>query len=132
NAWLPFATNVILPTGTTKFNLKKEGAGYRLAMNGPGIEATLILVSDLRITSVVSHLPQTLRFETEFTTGPNGYLLQSVKTSSNTNSDSNWDSKFAYAYQTVQEVQLPSTVTVTQPTNEAWHYTLGDCKAVTG
>jgi hypothetical protein len=132
NAWLPFGTNVILPVEPTKFNFQKVDFGYKLAMSGPNVEATLNLVPDMRITNVVSQLPQPLRFATEFIAGPDGYLLQSVKTSSSTNSDGNWESKFAYTYQAIQGFQLPSVVTVSGPTNETWRYTLKDCKVMTG
>lgn len=132
NAWLPFGANVILPVKPTKFIFKKSDAGYRLEMNGPGVEATLNLVPDLRITDVVSQLPQPLRFATVFITGPDGYLLQSVETSSNTRPDGDWESRFAYTYQAVQGVQIPLDVTVTMPTSEAWSYELNDCKVVTG
>ncbi|MGA3372610.1 MAG: hypothetical protein ABSC48_12695 [Terracidiphilus sp.] len=132
NAWLPFGTNVILPVKPTKFHFQMADAGYKLEMSGSGVEATLNLVPDLRITNVVSQLPQPLRFATEFITGPDGYLLQSVKTSSTIGSEGDWDAKFAYTYKAVQQFQLPSTITVTQPTNEAWRYTLSDCKLVTG
>ena len=132
NAWLPFATNVILPVGPTKFSFQREEANYKLVMSGDNVEATLILLPDMRITSVVSQRPQQLRFATEFINGPNGYLLQSVKTSPDISSDGKWESTFGYTYQAVQDFQLPSVVTVTQATGESWHYSLNDCKAVAG
>jgi len=73
-----------------------------------------------------------LRFATEFTNGPNGYLLQSVKTSSDIKSDSKWESTFGFAYQAVQGFQLPSVVTVTGATSEIWRYSINDCKVVSG
>jgi hypothetical protein len=133
NAWLPFATNVILPVKPTKFSFQREDADYKLVMNGTNVNATLILFPDLRITSVVSQLPQTLRFGTDFISGPDGYLLQSVKTSSDISSNSKWESTFGYAYQSVQGFRLPSVVTVTQQaTSEIWRYSLSDCKVITG
>jgi hypothetical protein len=87
NAWLPFSTNVILPVGPTKFNFEKLDPGYRLTVNGPGVAATLLLDADLRLTSGVAQLPQDLRFTTEFARGPDGYLLQSVRTGSTAGSD---------------------------------------------
>jgi hypothetical protein len=133
NAWLPFATNVILPVKPTKASFQTEGADYKLIMSGTNVAATLILASDMRITSGVSTLPQPLRFETEFIGKSGGYLLQSLKTSSDISPDAKWESSFEYAYQTVQEIQLPSLVMVTQhATPETWLYSLNDCKAVTG
>jgi len=108
NAWLPFATNVILPVKPTTF-------------------------PDMRITSVMSESPQPQHFATEFTTGPNGYLLQSVKTGSGAEAQTSWDAIFAYRYQNIQGFQLPVEVAVTQPaTGEKWEYSLDDCKVVTG
>ena len=88
NGWLPFSTNVILPTGRTKFNFEKIDTGYKLIMDGPGVAATLLLGNDLRLTSAVSQLPQPMRFSTEFTDGPNGFLLDSIKTGSTTDTTS--------------------------------------------
>jgi len=133
NAWLPFGTNVIIPVKPTKFSFQREDADYKLVMSGANVEATLALAPDMRITSVVSQLPQPLRFATEFISGPAGYRLQSVKISPDTSSNGKWESTFAYSFQAVQGFQLPSVVTVTQQaTAETWRYSLNDCKAVTG
>jgi hypothetical protein len=132
DAWIPFSTNVILPVGSTKFGFKKLDPGYRLTMNGPGVAATLLLDADLRLTSGVTQLPQDLRFTTEFARGPDGYLLQSVRTGSTAGTDTAGEATFAYTYQTVQGFQLPSDVTITPPTNEVWRVTLTDCKAMSG
>jgi hypothetical protein len=131
NAWLPFSTNVILPVGPTKFTIQKIDPGYKMIMNGPGVEATLLLNEDMRLTSVVSTLPQPMRFATEFMRGPDGFLLVSVKTADTTDPEIR-EATFAFSYQTVQGFQLPSLVTVTSFANEAWHYALTDCKAMTG
>jgi hypothetical protein len=101
-------------------------------MSGTNVAATLDLLPDMRITSVVSQLPQPLRFATEFASGPNGYLLRSVKTSSDIGSNDKWESTFLYGYQAVQGFQLPSGVSVTGATAETWRYLLNDCKAVSG
>jgi len=132
NAWLPFSTNVILPVGSTKFDFEKLDPGYRLNMSGPGVAATLLLDADLRLTSGVAQLPQDLRFTTEFARGPDGYLLQSVRTGSTAGSDTGEEVTFAYTYQTVQGFQLPSDVAITPPTNEVWRIALTDCKAMSG
>src|SRR3984893_2358205 len=88
NGWLPFSTNVILPTGRTKFNFQKIETGYKLVMNGPGVAATLLLKDDMRLRSAVSQLPQPMRFSTEFSAGPDGFLLDSIKTGSTTEATS--------------------------------------------
>jgi hypothetical protein len=133
NAWGPFGTNVILPVRPTKFTFQKEDTGYKLMMSGTNVEATLVLDPSMRITVVVSHLPQPLRFATEFVSGSDGYLLRSVKTSSDVSSDAKWESSFTYEYQKIQGFELPSVVTVTQEASgETWRYSLNDCKAVAG
>jgi hypothetical protein len=73
-----------------------------------------------------------MRFNTEFTTGPDGYLLQSIKTGDTTETAVNGDASFAFTYQTVQGFELPSLVTIRPSTTEPWHYALTDCKTVTG
>jgi hypothetical protein len=133
NAWLPFATNVILPVKPTTFTFQPVDAGFKVVMKGANISATLNLLPDMRITSVMSELPQPQHFVTEFTTGPNGYLIQSVKTGSGAEAQTSWEAIFAYRYQNIQGFQLPVEVAVTQvATEEKWEYSLDDCKVVTG
>jgi hypothetical protein len=133
NAWLPFSTNVILPVTPTKFSFQKSDTGYKLTMIGQGVAATLLLNDDLRLTSGVAELPQPFRFTTEFVNGANGFLLESLKTGAATDAASRGDASFAYTYQPVQGVLLPSQLTATQlSTAEAWRYDLTDCKVVKG
>jgi hypothetical protein len=129
SAWLPFSTNVILPVEPTMFNFQKVDTGYKLVMNGSDVAGTLLLKEDMRVSSGVTQLPQPMRFATEFTTGPDGFLLGSVKTGDTTDTAINKEATFAFTYQTVQGFQLPSLVTVKPSTSEAWHYALTDCKA---
>jgi hypothetical protein len=130
NAWIPFSTNVILPVAPTRSNFQEIDGGYKLAMDGPGIAATLLLTADLRLTSGVSQRPQPMRFSTEFTDGPDGLLLNSIKTGDPTGASK--DATFAYTYQTVQGFQIPFELTATPAIPETWHYVLTDCKATKG
>jgi hypothetical protein len=133
NAWLPFATNVILPVKPTTFTFQRLDTGFKVAMKGTNISATLNLLPDLRITNVISELPQPQHFATEFTSGPDGYLLKSVKTGSGADAQASWSNIFAYRYENIQGFQLPVEVAVTQlATGERWDYSLADCRATTG
>lgn len=133
NAWLPFATNVVLPVKPTKFSFQHLDTGFKVVMNGANVSATLDLLPDMRIISVTSELPQAQHFATEFASGPNGYLLQSVKTGAGADGNTPWDAIFAYRYQNVQSFQIPVGVAVTQvASGERWDYSLDDCKAVSG
>jgi hypothetical protein len=132
NAWMPFGTNVILPTGTTKYAFQHVDTGYKLTLNGEGVDATLLLGSDLRMTSGVSQLPQPMRFSTNFIDGPDGYLLGSVKTASTSDASAAGEATFTYTWQTVQGFQLPSMIIVTPSNPESWRYNLTDCKVATG
>lgn len=133
NAWLPFATNVILPVKPTNFTFQRSDTGFKVMMKGANISATLDLLPDMRITSVISELPQPQHFVTEFTTGPDGYLLQSVKTGSRTEGQASWNAIFTYRYQKIQGFQVPIDVEVTQvATGEKWNYSLDDCKTLSG
>lgn len=106
--------------------------GVKMVMNGPGVSATLLLLSDMRITRVFSDHPQPLHFSTEFTDGPNGYLLQSVRTGAGATDDGTWNASFRYRYQNIGGFQIPEVVSVTQEaTGEKWAYSLTDCKAIT-
>jgi hypothetical protein len=132
NAWLPFSTNVILPVGPTKFTFQREDPGYKLVMDGPGVAATLLLSEDMRVTSAVSRLPQPIRFTTEFRNGPDGFLLQSVKTADTTDAAASHEATFSYTYQAVEGFQLPALITVSPATGEVWHYAIRDCKVMRG
>lgn len=133
NAWLPFATNVILPVKPTTFTFQRVDAGFKVVMRGANVSAILNLLPDMRITSVTSELPQPQHFATEFISGPNGYLIHSVKTGSGADAQGSWNAIFSYDYQNIQGFQLPADVAVTQAaTGESWDYSLSDCKAVTG
>jgi hypothetical protein len=131
NAWMPFGKNIILPEGPTRYTFEKVNSGYKLALTGAGVTATLLLAEDLRITSGISQLPQATRFTTEFIKGPHGFLLGSVKTT-DTNGPANQVAEFSYTYQDVNGFQIPSKVTVKPSTSEAWNYELTDCKVMKG
>jgi hypothetical protein len=131
NAWMPFGRNVILPDGLTHYNFEKMDSGYKVALNGERVAATLLLAQDLRIASGVSQLPQAMRFTTQFIQGPHGFLLNSVKTA-DTNEPANQVAEFSYSYQDADGFQIPSTVTVKPSTSEAWKYELTDCKVIKG
>jgi len=104
-----------------------------MVMSGPGVSATLMLQPDMRITRVLSDRPQPLHFSTEFSNGPNGFLLQSVRTGSGAIDDGTWNADFAYKYQSIGGFQIPASASVTQETTkEKWDYVLTECKAVSG
>jgi hypothetical protein len=128
DTWMPFATNVILPMGSTKYEFEKMEAGYKVAMNGDDLSATLVLNPGLGIVSGSALRPQAYQFKTGFTSGPDGYLLESISTGS---SPDGW-ATFDYSYQTVQGIQLPLEITVKPATSEAWRYSLSGCKAMKG
>jgi hypothetical protein len=133
NAWLPFAMDEILPLKPSKFSFQKVDTGFKVLMNGTNVSATLMLLPDMRISKVISELPQPLHFTTNFASGPSGFLLQSVKTGAGTSDLDKWDANFTYAFQDVQGIQLPGGVTVTAfATGEKWAYSLADCEAITG
>jgi hypothetical protein len=93
----------------------------------------LMLLPDMRISNVISELPEPLHFTTNFASGPHGFLLQSVKTGAGTSDLDKWDANFTYTFQDAQGIQLPGTVSVTQfATGEKWAYSLADCKATIG
>jgi len=125
NAWLPSSTNVVLPVGSTKYQFEKLASGFKLSMRGDNVEGILLLDSDLRVTSGEMKAPQPMSFTTEFESGPQGYLLSSIKTEPPPN-----DAAFVYTYQSVDGFQLPSEITVTPATTGKWQYRLTDCKVV--
>lgn len=132
NAWIPFATNVILPVKPTTFAFHRSDNDYKITMNGNGVDATLLVGSDLRLASADTKLPLQMRFTTRFVDGPKGYLLASVTTVMPTSTGGDSASRFDYEFQPLQDFQLPSEVTVTPANSEVWHFALTDCKVVAG
>ena len=125
NAWLPSSTNVVLPVGTTKYQFEKLPSGFKVLMTDDHVKGTLLLDADLRVASGEIELPQPMSFTTEFKSGPQGYVLSSIRTGPPPN-----DAAFAYTYQSVDGFQLPAEITVTPATTGEWQYRLTDCKVV--
>ena len=132
NAWLPSSTNVLLPVGPTKFNFEPIASGYKLTMSGKGLDAQLLLTSDLRLRSGVTQLPQPTRFTTDFDSGPEGFVLTLIRTGNTTDTAVDSQATFAYTYQTAMGFQLPAQITVTSAQHDKWIYRLTDCKTMTG
>jgi hypothetical protein len=139
DTWGPFAANIILPIGpphgplpatqrSTKYAFEKIDRGYKVTMTGDGLSVTLVLNPELSLVSGDAVLPQAYQFTTGFTSGPAGYLLQSISTEYSGGGRANFD----YTYQTLQGVQLPMDVVVSPATSEPWRYSLSDCKVMKG
>jgi hypothetical protein len=132
NAWLPSSTNVLLPMAPTKSSWEINEAGYKVKMIGPGVSAQLLLSKDMRLTSGVTMLPQPMRFTTDFASGPDGFLLTSLRTGSTTDPSAASEANFSYTYQLVQGFEIPLQITVTSATAETWRYSLTDCHVSKG
>jgi hypothetical protein len=124
NVWLPSSTNVVLPVGNTKYHFEKLYGGFKLSMKGHDVQGMLVLASDFRVTSGAMDRPQPMAFVTEFKSGPQGYVVSSIRTGPPPN-----DAEFAYTYQSVDGFQLPAEITVT-PAIGKWQYQLNDCNVV--
>jgi hypothetical protein len=132
NTWLPFSTNVILPIPPTKYNFQKTGSGFTVTMSGDNVEATILLDSAMHMTSISSQLPHLIRSTTEFSDGPDGYLLKTLKMSTAPETNTTAQNTFAYTFQDIQGVQLPASISVTTAIPESWRFSLSDCKATIG
>jgi hypothetical protein len=130
NAWLPLSTDGILPHGSTNITFEKLSSGYKITITGQAANGEILLDPDFRITSGVMQPPQSIRFATEFKSGPQGYVLTSVKTDPINDTGSDNTAIFAYTYQTVDEFQIPAQITITPATTRAWQFQLTDCKVV--
>lgn len=130
NAWLPFSTSVFLPANPTSVHLEDIPPDYRLSVEAENVEANLVLNRDLRIASGVSQLPQAMRFTTHFIDGPHGFVLESVTTGPAAGPPDS-DTTFDFTYPSMQDLQIPSSVSVSQSSTSPWHFALTHCKAVT-
>ena len=129
-ASMPSSTGSLLPYGNTRYSFEKLESGFKLKTDGPGAPETMLLDSELRITSGVSEPPENLRFTTVYEPGPNGFLLESVQTEEKAGYSMGGAETFAYTYQTVDGFQLPSEVTVSPSTTKPFHFVLAGCSVV--
>jgi hypothetical protein len=128
DTWTPFAANIVLPVGPTKYTFEKIDRGYKVTMAGENLSAQAILNPELSLISGDVIRPQTYQFTTGFTSGPAGYLLQSITTEFT----GGGRAKFDYTYQTVLGVQIPMDIVVSPATSAPWRYSLSGCKVMKG
>jgi hypothetical protein len=126
--WVPYAGGEVLPLGPTKYHFDKSETGYRLSMMADGLDSTLDLNTDLKITSMTVRQPMSIVGTTNFTEGPNGFTLESATV----NANNTGLVRYKYTYQTVDGYQLPASISVASPQNQTLQYGLSDCKTQHG
>lgn len=93
----------------------------------------MLLAPDMRLESATVKTPQPQRLETEFTPGPQGFLLTSWTTGEGGQFQAGNRLIFTYTYQTVRGFQLPELVSATRESHhEVWHFKLTNCTVKTG
>jgi hypothetical protein len=130
--WLPASTNTMLPDLATPVSFKQSPSGYKLDFKMHTFDVEVVLAPDMRLQSAAVKAPQSEHFETSFESGQQGFLLTSLTTGEDGNSEPGHRLIYTYTYQTVGGVQLPAHAAVVRESHhEVWRYTLSDCSVKT-
>jgi hypothetical protein len=130
--WLPASTNMILPNPATPVSFEQSPSGDKLAFKMQTFDVEMVLAPDMRLQSASVKGSQADRFETSFTSGPQGFLLTSWTMGEDGNFEQGNRLIFTYTYQTVDGIQLPEHVAVVRESHhEVWRYRLTGCTVKT-
>ena len=130
--WLPAGTDTLLPSSTVPVKIEKSSSGFTLTYKEQTSEIEMALAPDMRLQSATLKAPQPDRFNTSFSSGPQGFLLDSWTTQEDGNSSPGHRLIFTYTYQTAGGVQLPDYVAINRESHhEVWRYRLRDCAVKT-
>lgn len=133
STWRPAGMNTVLPQRGAPVHFETSASGYKLSFKESTLEVEMLLAPDMRLESATVKTPQPQRLETEFTPGPQGFLLTSWTTGEGGQFQPGNRLIFTYTYQTVRGFQLPELVSATRESHhEVWHIKLTNCTVKTG
>jgi hypothetical protein len=128
NNWLAAANNALLPPVGTPFSVEPSTAGYKLKLKIQTFDVEMLLAHDMSLQSEAVKGSTADRRETEFHSGPQGFLLTSFKQGEDGDFRIGNRVILTYTYQSVGGFQLPEQVAINRESHhEVWHYRLTDC-----
>jgi hypothetical protein len=131
--WLVASNNALLPSPNTPVHFEATPSSYKLELTMNNIDAVMLLTREMSLQSMAVKGSDANRQEFEFGPGPQGLVLRSWTMGEDGNFKTGHHLIFTYTYQTVGGFQIPAQLVVNRESHhEMWHFTLTDCKLITG
>jgi hypothetical protein len=128
NNWLAAANNALLPPVGTPVSVEPSTAGYKLKLKIQTFDVEMLLAHDMSLQSEAVKGSTADRRETEFHSGPQGFLLTSFKQGEDGDFRIGNRVILTYTYQSVGGFQIPEQVAINRESHhEVWHYRVTDC-----
>jgi hypothetical protein len=128
NNWLAAGNNAMFPPVGTPVHVEPSTDGYKLKLNIQSFDVEMSLAHDMSLQSEAVKGSTADRRETDFHSGPQGFLLTSLKQGEDGDFRPGNRIILTYTYQSVGGFQLPEQVTINRESHhEVWHYKLTDC-----
>lgn len=128
NSWLVASNNAMLPPEGTPVRVEPSASGYKLAFKIQTFDVEMSLARDMSLQSEGEKGSASDRQETDFRSGPQGFLLSSYRLGEDGDFRPGNRIILTYSYQSVGGFQLPEQIAINRESHhESWHYKLTDC-----
>jgi hypothetical protein len=132
NSWLGASNNAMLPPESTPVHVEPSSSGYKLNFKIQTFDVELMFAHDLSMQSETAKGSASDRRETDFRSGPQGFLMTSYRLGEDGDFKPGNRIILTYSYQNVGGFQLPEQVSINRESHhEVWHYKLTGCTVET-
>lgn len=132
NNWLAANGNAMLPPEGTPVHIEPFTSGYKLNLKVQTFDVEMLFTRDLRLQREAVKGSASDSRETDFSSGPQGFLLTSFKEGEDGDFRPGNRIILTYTYQNVGGFQLPEQIAINRESHhENWHYKLTDCTVQT-
>jgi hypothetical protein len=132
NNWLAASNNAMLPPEGTPVHVEPSTSGYKLDLKIQNFDVEMFLAHDMSLQSEAAKGSASDRRETDFRSGPQGFLLTSYRLGEDGDFRPGNRIILSYTYQSVGGFQLPEQVAISRESHhEVWHYKLTGCTVQT-
>lgn len=128
NSWLVASNNALLPPEGTPVHVEPSASDYKLEFKIRSFDVEMFLSHDMSLRSEGEKGSASERRETDFRSGPQGFLLTSYRLGEDGDFRPGNRIILTYTYQNIDGFQLPEQVSIDRESHrEVWHYKLSDC-----
>jgi hypothetical protein len=128
NSWLVAGNNAMLPPESTPVHVEPSRSGYKLEFKVQTFVVEMMFTHDMSLLSEAAKGSASVRRETDFRSGPQGFLMTSYRLGEDGDFRPGNRIILTYTYQSVGGFQLPEQVSISRESHhEVWHYKLTDC-----
>jgi len=132
NHWLVASDNALLPPEGTPVHVEPSTSGYKLNLKIQNFDVEMLFARNMSLQSEAVKGATSDGRETDFSPGPNGFLMTSFKQGEDGDFKPGNRIILTYTYQNVSGFQLPERVAINRESHhENWHYKLTDCAVQT-